>query len=48
MKLNRICVVDDAKAMQILANRVLVQQLGKELFVAGNGYQALDVPPVSG
>lgn len=43
MKLNRICVVDDAKAMQILANRVLVQQLGKELFVAGNGYQALDV-----
>lgn len=43
MKLNRICVLDDAKAMQILANRVLVQQLGKELFVAGNGYQALDV-----
>lgn len=43
MKLNRICVVDDAKGMQILANRVLVQQLGKELFIAANGYQALDV-----
>jgi len=43
MKLSRICVVDDAKAMQTLANRVLVQQLGKELLVATNGYQALEI-----
>ena len=43
MKLNRICVVDDARAMQTLANRVLVQQLGKELLIAANGYQALEI-----
>ncbi len=43
MKLNRICFVDDAKAMQTLANRVIVQQLGKELVLASNGFQALDV-----
>ena len=29
--------------MQTLANRVLVQQLGKELVVASNGFEALDV-----
>lgn len=43
MKLQRICIVDDAKGMQSLANRVFVQQLGKELVVASNGFQALEV-----
>ena len=43
MRLQRICLVDDARAMQTLANRVLVQQLGKELVVASNGFEALDV-----
>jgi twitching motility two-component system response regulator PilG len=43
MRLQKICVVDDAKGMQTLANRVFVQQLGKELVVASNGFQALDV-----
>lgn len=43
MKINRICLVDDARAMQTLGNRVLVQQLGKELLIARNGYEALAV-----
>lgn len=29
--------------MQTLANRVFVQQLGKELFVASNGFEAMDI-----
>jgi CheY-like chemotaxis protein len=43
MRLQRICIVDDARAMQTLANRVFVQQLGKELVVATNGFHALEV-----
>jgi CheY-like chemotaxis protein len=43
MRLQRICVVDDARGVQALANRVLVQQLGKELVIASDGFQALDV-----
>lgn len=43
MKLNRICLVDDSPAMQALANRVITQQLGKELVSASNGYLALEV-----
>lgn len=43
MKLQRICIVDDSGAMQTLANRVFVQQLGKELVVATNGFHALEV-----
>tara|TARA_R110002124_G_scaffold128157_11_gene288650 strand:- start:3277 stop:3657 length:381 start_codon:yes stop_codon:yes gene_type:complete len=43
MKLNSICIVDDARAMQALANRVITQQLGRKLFPATNGYIALDV-----
>lgn len=43
MRLQRICVVDDSPAMQKLANRVLVQQLGKELIESSNGFQALDL-----
>ena len=43
MRLQRICVVDDSSAVRKLANRVLVQQLGKELIESTNGFQALDV-----
>lgn len=43
MRLKRICVVDDSPAVRKLANRVLVQQLGKELIESTNGFQALDV-----
>ncbi|PWC99012.1 response regulator [Pseudomonas amygdali pv. lachrymans] len=43
MRLQRICIVDDAKGMQTLAHRVLVQQLGKELVVASNGFEGLEV-----
>lgn len=43
MRLQRICIVDDSGAMQTLANRVFVQQLGKELVVATNGFHALEV-----
>ena len=43
MRLHRICVVDDSSAVRKLANRVLVQQLGKELIESTNGFQALDI-----
>lgn len=43
MRLQRICVVDDASGVRKLAHRVLVQQLGKELIESANGFQALDV-----
>lgn len=43
MKLQRICLVDDARGMQALANRVFEQQLGKELVVASNGFEAMAV-----
>lgn len=43
MRLQRICVVDDSSAVRKLANRVLVQQLGKELIESSNGFQAMDV-----
>lgn len=43
MRLQRICIVDDARGMQTLANRVFVQQLGKELFVASNGFEAMEI-----
>lgn len=42
MQIKRILFVDDARAVQTLANRVLVQQLGKELASASNGYEALE------
>jgi DNA-binding response OmpR family regulator len=45
MRLQRICLVDDARAMQTLANRVLVQQLGKELVVASNGFEINTTEP---
>jgi twitching motility two-component system response regulator PilG len=35
--------VDDAKGMISLANRVFVQQLGKDLLVATNGFHALEI-----
>ena len=43
MKLSKICVVDDAPAVQKIAYRILVQQLGKEVIPASNGFEALEV-----
>lgn len=43
MKLKRILLVDDAIGMRRLANRVIDQQLGKELLIATNGFEALEV-----
>lgn len=43
MRLQRICIVDDAKGMLTLAHRVLEQQLGKELVSASNGFEGLQV-----
>lgn len=43
MRLQKICIVDDAKGMLTLAHRVLEQQLGKELVSASNGFEGLHV-----
>ncbi|KKN96058.1 hypothetical protein LCGC14_0169870 [marine sediment metagenome] len=43
MKLNRICLVDDANGIHALANRLFVQKLGKELVAAHSAFEALEV-----
>ncbi|MFL1449325.1 response regulator [Pseudomonas tritici] len=43
MRVQRICLVDDSKGMHASGNRFFVQQLGKDLVVAVNGFEAMDV-----